>query len=81
MTQWIKRVAGILIPPPINHHCVILILDRDGQSPVPLNAIFEQSLNTGKHFVLINDGIGEVIKFEQVIAYFTYDYTGIMETL
>lgn len=41
MTQWIKRVAGILIPPPINQHCVILILDRDGQSPVPLNAIFE----------------------------------------
>ena len=79
MTHWItvKGFDGNVYPPSRNTHCIILVQDRDGVSLVPLNSIYEGN----NSFVLINDGMGEIIKSENVVAYFTYDYTNIMETL
>lgn len=81
MTKWIKRIDGVLIAPSANQYCIILINDTDGKSLVPLNAISETSLNNDTCFVLINDDLGEVIKMDRVLAYFTYDYKQLMETI
>lgn len=74
-TRWIKRIEGYLIPPPINSHCIIACLDNenDKESIYTINTIYDGE------YISIDDGIGEVIRQQKVIAYFIYDYNELIE--
>lgn len=68
MTNWEKRDEAGLFLPEQDTHCVVALLDNDGESFYHENCIYMKE----GHFVKINDGIGEIVKPESVQGYFTY---------
>lgn len=75
-TKWIKKVGEYLATPFTGTHCIIARRDRDGESVYTSHAMFDvvQSKESLiKCFVLMDDGIGEIITLDQIVAYTTYD--------
>lgn len=70
MTNWVKRdEQGLYIPQNEVFHAVVALVDRDGVSVYHENVIYGPE----DQFVKINDGQGEVVNVEDVVAYFAYE--------
>ena len=76
-TKWIKQIDGYLATPFTGTHCIIAQRDNDGESLYTSHAFFDVIYNTDgkliKCFLLLDDGIGEIITLDKVVAYTTYD--------
>ncbi|QQV88786.1 hypothetical protein vBAbaPP1_104 [Acinetobacter phage vB_AbaM_P1] len=70
MTNWVrKNEKGNLYLPKLDYHAIVAIKDRDGESVYHENVIHHKE----GFFVKINDGIGEVVDYDKVEAYFSYE--------
>lgn len=73
-TKWIKQIDGYLATPFTGTHCIIAQRDNDGESLYTSHAMFDSIPSKySKCFVLLDDGIGEIITLDKVVAYTTYD--------
>lgn len=70
MVDWVrKNEKGNLYFPKVDFHAVVAIKDRDGVSCYHENVIHHRE----GFFAKINDGIGEIVNYDQVEAYFSYE--------
>lgn len=68
MTNWVKRDDnGLYIPKDAIFHAVVALVDRDGFSVYHENVIY----GPDEQFVTL--GVGEIVKTEDVVAYFAYE--------
>lgn len=75
-TKWIKQIDGYLATPFTGTHCIIAQRDIDGESLYTSHAMFDVIHHKDKLikcFTLMDDGIGEIITLDKVVAYTTYD--------
>ena len=78
MTTWFKKEDGILHTPFTGARCIIAQREPNGESLYTSHAIFDiihKDDTTIKCFILLDDGIGEIITLDKVVAYTTYDIT------
>lgn len=75
-TKWIKPIGEIFPTPFVGTHAIIARRDNDGVSLYTSHAMFDTVHMNGelvKCFTLMDDGIGEIITLDKIVAYTTYD--------